>query len=238
MNLVDIAIIVVLILGAVVGYRRGFTTQFLSLCGFVVIVVAAFLFKNPVSMYLYEHLPFFNFPGILSGISVINLLLYEAIAFFIVFIGLYLVFKVILMVSHIFEKFLSMTILLGLPSKILGAILGILENYLVAFIILYIISLPIFNINIIKDSRLRMTILEKTPVLNLYANSTVKVGSEFWVLAEKYKSGTDSEQFNLETLNILLKYKVTSVDSVDRLVEKNKIQINNIESVLKKYRKD
>lgn len=238
MNLVDIAIIVVLILGAVVGYRRGFTTQLLSLCGFVVIVVAAFLFKNPVSMYLYEHLPFFNFPGILSGISVINILLYEAIAFFIVFIGLYLVFKVILMVSHIFEKFLSMTILLGLPSKILGAILGILENYLVAFIILYIISLPIFNINIIKDSRLRMTILEKTPVLNLYANSTVKVGSEFWVLAEKYKSGTDSEQFNLETLNILLKYKVTSVDSVDRLVEKNKIQINNIESVLKKYRKD
>lgn len=238
MNLVDIAIIVVLILGAVVGYKRGFTTQLLSLCGFVVIVVAAFLFKNPVSMYLYEHLPFFNFPGILSGISVINLLLYEAIAFFIVFIGLYLVFKVILMVSHIFEKFLSMTILLGLPSKILGAILGILENYLVAFIILYIISLPIFNINIIKDSRLRMTILEKTPVLNLYANSTVKVGSEFWVLAEKYKSGTDSEQFNLETLNILLKYKVTSVDSVDRLVEKNKIQINNIESVLKKYRKD
>ena len=238
MNLVDIAIIVVLILGAVVGYKRGFTTQLLSLCGFVVIVVAAFLFKNPVSMYLYEHLPFFNFPGILSGISVINILLYEAIAFFIVFIGLYLVFKVILMVSHIFEKFLSMTILLGLPSKILGAILGILENYLVAFIILYIISLPIFNINIIKDSRLRMTILEKTPVLNLYANSTVKVGSEFWVLAEKYKSGTDSEQFNLETLNILLKYKVTSVDSVDRLVEKNKIQINNIESVLKKYRKD
>ena len=238
MNLVDIAIIIVLILGAVVGYRRGFTTQLLSLCGFVVIVVAAFLFKNPVSMYLYEHLPFFNFPGILSGISVINILLYEAIAFFIVFIGLYLVFKVILMVSHIFEKFLSMTILLGLPSKILGAILGVLENYLVAFIILYIISLPIFNINIIKDSKLRMTILEKTPVLNLYANSTVKVGSEFWVLAEKYKSGTDPEQFNLETLNILLKYKVTSVDSVDRLVEKNKIQINNIESVLKKYRKD
>ncbi len=238
MNLVDIVIIIILLLGAFIGFRRGFTTQLLSLCGFIVVVMAAFLFKNPVSAYLYEHLPFFNFPGILSGISVVNILMYEVIAFFIIFIVLLLLFKVIMMVSHLFEKFLEATILLGLPSKILGAILGLLENYLVAFIVLYIVSLPFFNIAIIKDSKLRTSILEKTPVLNIYVDSTVKVGKEFWEVAEKYKKGTNPEAFNLATLDVLLKYKVTSVKSIDILVQKNKIQINNIESVLKNYREE
>ena len=238
MNLVDIVIIIILLLGAFIGFRRGFTTQLLSLCGFIVVVMAAFLFKNPVSAYLYEHLPFFNFPGILSGISVVNILMYEVIAFFIIFIVLLLLFKVIMMVSHLFEKFLEATILLGLPSKILGAILGLLENYLVAFIVLYIVSLPLFNIAIIKDSKIRTSILEKTPVLNIYVDSTVKVGKEFWEVAEKYKKGTNPEAFNLATLDVLLKYKVTSVKSIDILVQKNKIQINNIESVLKNYREE
>ncbi len=238
MNLVDIVIIIILLLGAFIGFRRGFTTQLLSLCGFIVVVMAAFLFKNPVSAYLYEHLPFFKFPGILSGISVVNILMYEVIAFFIIFIVLLLLFKVIMLVSHLFEKFLEATILLGLPSKILGAILGLLENYLVAFIVLYIVSLPFFNIAIIKESKLRTSILENTPVLNIYVDSTVKVGSEFWEIAEQYKKGTDPEAFNLATLDVLLKYKVTSVKSIDILVQKNKIQINNIESVLKNYREE
>jgi len=238
MNLVDIIIVVILLLGAFIGFRRGFTTQLLSLCGFMVVVMAAFLFKNPVSAYLYEHLPFFNFPGLLSGISVVNILMYEVIAFFIIFIVLFIVFRVIVMISHLFEKFLDATILLGIPSKILGAVLGVLENYLVAFIVLYIISLPFFDIDMVKNSKLRVGILEKTPVLNMYVQSTVKVGNEFWGLAEKYKTGTNPEAFNLEALDLLLKYKVTSVKSIDVLVEKNKIQINNIESVLKNYREE
>lgn len=238
MNLVDIIIIVILLLGAFIGFRRGFTTQLLSLCGFVVVVMAAFLFKNPVSAYLYEHLPFFNFPGLLSGISVVNILMYEVIAFFIIFIVLYIILKVIVMVSHLFEKLLDATILLGIPSKLLGAVLGIFENYLVAFIILYIVSLPFFDIDMVKKSKLRTQILEKTPVLNSYVESTVKVGNEFWDLAEEYKAGTNSELFNLEALDLLLKYNVTSVKSIDILVQKNKIQINNIESVLKNYREE
>lgn len=236
MNLVDIVIVIILLLGAFIGFRRGFTTQLLSLCGFIVIVMAAFLFKNPVSAYLYEHLPFFKFPGILSGVSVVNILLYEVIAFFIIFIVLYIIFKVIVMVSHLFEKFLDATILLGLPSKLLGAALGVIENYLVVFIFLYIITLPFFNFDIIKESKLKKSILENTPVLNLYVESTVKVGNDFWDLAEQYKSGKEPEKFNLAALDLLLKYKVTTVDSIDILVEKNKIQINNIESVLKNYR--
>ena len=236
MNIVDIIIVIILLIGAFVGFRRGFTTQLLSLGGFVLAVMASFIFKNQVSAYLYELLPFFKFPGILSSVSVVNILLYEVIAFFIIFIVLLIGLKILLMVSKIFEKMLDATIILGIPSKLLGAVLGLIENFLVVFIIMYIISLPFFNINEIKESKLRKPILENTPVLNNYVMGAFNVGNEFWTLAEKYKDIKNSDKLNLESLDLLLKYKITKVSSIDVLVEQNKIQIDNIESVLKKYR--
>ena len=81
-------------------------------------------------------------------------------------------------------------------------------------------------------------ILSKTPVLNLYVDSAVNVGKEFWDVAEQYKKVENHEHLNLEALDLLLKYEATTVESIDILVEQNKIQINNIESVLMKYRKN
>ena len=97
-------------------------------------------------------------------------------------------------------------------------------------------SLPFFDIDIVKNSKLRKVILEKTPIINMYVENTVNVGREFWDIADKYKTNADQENLNLETINLLLKYNVTKVESIDILVDKNKIQINNIESVLINYR--
>lgn len=236
MNLVDIIVIVIIIFGGIVGFRRRFTSQFIHFCGFIVMLLAAFLFKNPVSAFLYKKLPFINLPGILSGVSVLNILIYEVLAFFVVFIGLYLIFLIILKVSHLIDNLFDENALFSVPSKLGGAFVGLIENYFVAFIVLYILSLPLFDLEIVRDSKLRVAILEKTPVLNLYVEGAVNVGREFWDVAEKYKDGKHSEALNLEALDLLLKYKVTTVESVDVLVEQNKIQINNIESVLIRYR--
>ena len=46
-------------------------------------------------------------------------------------------------------------------------------------------------------------------------------------LKDKYKSSTNSEEFNKDALKVLLEYKVIDVKSVDKLVERNKIKIND-----------
>ena len=38
-------------------------------------------------------------------------------------------------------------------------------------------------------------------------------------------------------INILLKYKVLSVENANKLVEKKKLKINNAEGIIKKYEK-
>ena len=236
MNLVDLIIIVLLVMGALVGFKRGLIRQLLSLCGTIIAAVLAFLFKTPLAQLLCEYLPFFSFKGVLAGLSVLNLFVYEVIAFLIIlaiFVGL---LQVLIFLSNILEKIVSMTIIFALPSKLAGAVFGVLENYIVVFIILYIVSLPFFNIDIIRGSELRDPIVTKTPVLNKLAEKSVEVGTEIANLVDKYKIEEDKNQYNLDTLDVLLKYNITKVETVDKLVEKNKIQLVNIDLVLSKYR--
>ena len=75
--MVDLIIIVLVLLGAFVGAKRGFTRELVSVIGFLVCIVLAFLFKNPIAAFLYDHLPFFSFGGIFKGVTALNILLYE-----------------------------------------------------------------------------------------------------------------------------------------------------------------
>ena len=57
---------------------------------------------------------------------------------------------------------------------------------------------------------------------------------------KKYNSYNEAlnaaKEFNREALKVLLNYKVVTPESIDRLVERNKIQIDDIEGILSNYR--
>ena len=77
MTTIDIVILVVLALGAFFGFKRGFIKETVSFLGFVFAVVVSFLLKDQVSVFLYSHLPFFKFGGIVKGVTALNILVYE-----------------------------------------------------------------------------------------------------------------------------------------------------------------
>ena len=83
MNLLDIFVIIFILLGALVGFKRGFTKELTEAVGFIVIVILAYIFKNPLSVFFYEHMPFLNV-GFLKGAEVLNILMYEILAFLVV----------------------------------------------------------------------------------------------------------------------------------------------------------
>lgn len=236
MNIVDAIIILIILLGAAVGFKRGFTKQVLSFLGIFVVIVLAFWLKNPVSIFFYEHLPFFKFGGVLKGVTVLNIALYEFVALLILMLIFTTILKVLVFASSIFERILKFTIILGIPSKILGAIVGVIESFVWVFIILYILSLPVFNIGIIKESKFRSNILKNTPLLSHFADNTLKVIEEFTDLKEKYEQTPNANEFNKETLDLFLSYNIITVKSVDKLIEKDKLQIEGIETVLECYR--
>lgn len=236
MGLVDFIIILSILLGAIVGFKRGFTREVVSLVKIFAIVIFAFLLKNPVSILLYEHLPFFKFGGILKGVTVLNIALYEIIAFFVMAFLISIVFKVLSLVTNIFEKILKMTIILSIPSKIAGAVVGVIESYIWVFIILYVLSFPMFNFPMLNDSTMKSKILDGTPLLSGYIDKTMDVLNEFGTLKSKYESESNATEFNRETLDLFLKYDVITVESVDKLIENDKLKIDNVQEILNKYR--
>ena len=229
----DIIIVLFLLLGGFIGFKQGFTKALVNLVGVSVILVLSFILKDPIAEFMMLNLPFFDFYGLIKGISVLNILLYEVLAFGICFSILFIVLKILMIFTNVFEKILSMTIILGFFSKILGFILGLFKNYIIVFVVLFVLSLPNFSGDrFVADSKLRGIIIENTPVLSYSIGNTVKVFQDFASLKDKYK-GTDNNKFNYDTLDLFLKYKIVKVETVEKLINSGKLHVKGVSKLLK-----
>lgn len=239
MNIVDIIIIVSIVLGVLIGFVRGFFKETVIFIGTILVVVLAFVLKNSLSLILYKNLPFFKFKGIFEGISTLNILIYEILAFIIALAILSIALTIIIKISGIIEKILKLTIVLALPSKLLGAIVGFIQSIVVLYVFLFLLSLPILRVPYIKDSKYAQMILEKTPVISKVTDGLVKTFNEISDFADKnIKNNVDKRQTNREMLEIMLKNDVVTSENVKYLSDKDKIDIDNIDELLSKYKED
>lgn len=226
MNVVDVIIIALLILGGVAGFKAGVIKKLTDFIGMFVVIILAFYLKNYISVIMYENLPFFNFFGLINGIDVLNILLYEVIAFLVIFIALLFVLKVVLMLTGLVEKILKATVILSIPSKLLGIVVGVIEMYVYLFLILVIVSLPIFDSSFLKDSKMNNFILNNTPVLSGVSGEIIDIYGDVYNIIDNRKNKTN-EQLNEEILKVLIDKKVVTKESAKKLVDKNKIHIND-----------
>lgn len=226
MNVVDVIIIVLLILGGVAGFKAGVIKKLTDFIGMFVVIILAFYLKNYISVIMYENLPFFNFFGLINGIDALNILLYEVIAFLVIFIALLFVLKVVLMLTGLVEKILKATVILSIPSKLLGIVVGVIEMYVYLFLILVIASLPIFDSSFLKDSKMNNFILNNTPVLSGVSEEIIDIYGDVYNIIDNRKNKTN-EQLNEEILKVLIDKKVVTKESAKKLVDKNKIHIND-----------
>lgn len=234
MNIVDALIILFILMGAVIGFKQGAVKRLTSFLGTIIILIVSFSFKNNLSVILYETLPFFDFGGFIKGAEVINILVYEILAFLFIFVVLSFILKIFLVVSGLIETILKMTIFLSIPSKILGIFIGAIEYYIYTFLIVMFLSLPVFKLDILEQGSLAKGILEDTPVLSDMAGDTVEVYSEVYNILNSNEDMTSAE-LNTEILDILLEYKIVTVDSVEKLINMRKISISD-NSILEEYR--
>ena len=205
MNVVDVIIIALLILGGVAGFKAGVIKKLTDFIGMFVVIILAFYLKNYISVIMYENLPFFNFFGLINGIDALNILLYEVIAFLVIFIALLFVLKVVLMLTGLVEKILKATVILSIPSKLLGIVVGVIEMYVYLFLILVIVSLPIFDSSFLKNSKMNNFILNNTPVLSDVSEEIIDIYGDVYNIIDNRKNKTNAK----------------------KLVDKNKIHIND-----------
>lgn len=229
MSAVDIVIIIFILFGFLIGWKRGFTKQIISAVGIILAVVIAYLFKNPISQLFYKFLPFINFKGEFAGVSSLNIIFYESLAFIILFSILMSVVEVLTKLSSKIEKVLNFTIILGIPSKILGGLAGIITNFIYAFVALFFLSLPVFNLSIVKDSNFANKILSSTPVLSSVCNKTLTVFNEIIKLKDEYKGNKNNVELNNKIIDLLVEHDYITEENIKWLIDSGKLIITTNE---------
>ena len=117
-SLVDLIIILMILMGAVVGFKNGVIKTTTRFVGLFVVIILSFILKDKLMILMYENLPFFDFFGLIKGIDAINILFYQLVSFLIIFAAFMFVLKVLLVITGLIEWLLKMTIFLSIPSYV------------------------------------------------------------------------------------------------------------------------
>ena len=236
MNVLDIGIILILIMSFIVGFKTGVMRELVSFIGIIVVFIISFELKGVIGNILCKYLPFFKFSGGIAGLPIINILIYQTIAFLLIFSLLLGIYAVALNFSKFLQKIINMTIVLWLPSKILGGIVSAIKTWSIIFVILLVISVPLSSVDIFHDSIMVKTILNKTPILNIIAGPFTNATEDIYELSKEIKNKDNPDKINKEAIDIMLKYNIVDKRTIMMLIVKNKIEnVNNLDEVLNKY---
>ena len=223
LNILDVVIVLFILCAGVVGFKRGFFKEIVMTVGLLLVYIISFKLKDPIANWMSMNLPFFNFGGIFEGATALNIIVYQTIAFIIVFSIIMIIFRIVLSLTGALEKLLNFTIILGIPSKILGFIVGIIEGFILVYMFVFIISLPFFRIDVIEQSKYRKPILNSSPILSNIASSTNSAVNDIYKLGKDFSDNKNTDYLNDEIINILLKYNIVTEEYINKLKAVDKI---------------
>ena len=237
LNIFDVGIILLLIMFLIVGFKNGVIREAFALIGIIAVFILSFVFKGLLGNLMCIILPFFKLSGVIEGFSVINILIYQIIAFMLVFAILLTIYEIFLKISKFIQKLVNLTIILILPSKLLGAVVSLIKGVIVLFAVFIVLMIPLKNSELFTGSTMVNQILYKTPILSQSSNNYINTVEEIYNLAEKVPNKKISTNAaNLELLDMMLKHKIVNKSTVESLVKLHKLDdVNNIETVLQKY---
>ena len=233
LNIFSIGIVLILIGYIIGGWKNGVVKETASLIGMIVVFFLSYLLMGVVGNFLCTIFPFFKFDGLVS----LNILIYQAIAFILLFSILSGVYRLLLKISNGLQKIINATIILIIPSKILGAIIGFISGWITIFVILLVLLVPFKDYDQFKDSKINNIVLFHTPVLSDTVKPFTKGVLEIYDVSSKIANkDIEMNEANLKSIDIMLKYKLVDKDTVENLVKNKKLKgIKNIDSVLSNY---
>ena len=237
LNIFDVGIILLCVMFFIVGAKSGVIKELFSLVGTIIIFLIANALKGIIGNIMCLAFPFFTLTGSLEGITAFNVLLYQVIAFMFVFCLLLSLYALLMTISNAIQKIVNMTIILIPVSKLLGGIVSLIKGYIIMFAVFLLLMVPLKSSAIYSESKLVNYMIYQTPVLSEKTSTITSAVEEVYDLTSKVaKKELSSTDANLQTIDIMLKYKIADKDIIKTLIRKNKLtNVDNVDSILSKY---
>lgn len=227
---ISLLVLIIFVSDLIAGYKKGFLESGVKFLKSVIAMLIAYFTKAPLSKYLYMNFPFFEFDGIFKGVSAVSILLYEVIAFFVVFILVLIILAIISSIIKLDERILRLVSIIGVPNKIAGAIVGGLKSIVFLYFALsafFVVS----NFLKIDTGKSLGDFVVDIPVLKNTFGSVLDSFDKISDLAVEYENIQDKEALNEESIDILLKYDIITQENLEILIEAGKVEynINNVD---------
>lgn len=235
MNIFGVIVILLIISSGVMGLKKGFLKESVVFIGTILVYIISFLLKDKIGLVLCKWFPFFSF----DGLQTLNILVYQLIAFIFIATILFSIATIIFKLTGIIQKLVDITIILTLPSKILGFIFGILEGYIVMFLILIILAIPLRNVELFKESTVVTKIMYNSPILSKTLGGVPKTIEDILdVTTEIQKTDYNKNKVALDIMKIELDHNIISKEDTLDLIERGKLdKVQGIKSFVKNYNK-
>lgn len=229
-TVVDIILIAFILLGTYAGVRKGLIKSLVSLIGLVAIVIISYTLRAPLANFLIDVLPLFNLGGTLEGLTSVTILIYNLLSFVVIFILLYCILNIILAVTGFIDTLLKFTVIWIIPSKIGGAIIGFLESWVFAYLVLFVLAQFSFTFGFIKDSSVGNFILDHTPIVGTYLGKASEAAERIYteIEAASKDENVDVKSLNLKILQIEIDSGLITADKATELMATNKINLGNV----------
>ena len=232
LNVFSIGIVLILIGYIIGGWKNGVVKETASIIGIIIVFFLSYYLMGIVGNFLCTILPFFKFDGLVS----LNILIYQAIAFILLFTIFMSLYRLLLKISNGLQKIVNATIILIIPSKILGAIMGFISGWITIFVILLVLLVPFKDVKEFNVSTMNDVVLFHTPVLSDIVKPFTKGVIEIYDTSSKIANkDIDMDEANTKSIDIMLKYKLVDKNTIKKLIELDKLKIKNLDSVLSKY---
>ena len=226
-TVIDVLLVVFVLLGTYAGWKKGLIKSLVSLIGLVAIILISFYLKNYLAEFLIDKMPFFNFAGF-EGLTSLNILIYNVISFVVIFIVLYCILNVIIAVTGIIDTILKLTVIWVLPSKIGGAIIGFLESWVFAFLVLTVLSSFNVTANMMLDSKGADIVLNHTPVIGKAMTSVTNGAREIYQNIKDTSKDEDRKELNKTILSIAINNNLITVEKANELIETGKLDLGKV----------
>ena len=227
---IDVILIAFLVLGTWAGVRKGLIKSAVSFVGLVAIVIISYSLRVPLADFLVDKLPFIDFGGKLAGLTTINILIYNVIAFLVIFILLYCILNIILALTGFIETILKFTVIWIIPSKIGGGIIGFLESWVYLFLVLFVLTQFSITSGIVRSGTVSNFMLDHTPVVGNFLGGATKAADEIYSVIEEYsKDETKTkDDINLSILQTEISYGLVTKEKANELIETGKAKLENV----------
>lgn len=228
MKISEIVIIIIILLGALIGFKKGAIKEIFELVGTISIIIIAYLLKGYLASLLIKILPFFNFKGYV-GLYSINFLIYDVISFIIIFVLLYCILNILINLAGFIDKLINLSVIFAIPSKIIGLVLGMVNALVFVFLLCYIAMQIPHTQKYIMESKVSTSILERTPIVNVVCSKGILVSEDVYnkLLGYSFKE-EDTQDMNLQIATSVAKYGLVDKTLIQEVINKGKLNLDHV----------